>query len=236
MFSQLTQLVDNIHRVRSRIAAAASRVGRDPSEVRLVAVTKYVDADVIRAMVEAGCHVLGESRPQQFWTKADLLADLDIQWHFIGHLQRNKLARTLPRVTMLQSVDSERLLDAVGQWAEDAKQQLPILIEINISGDSAKHGFAPDQTAAAVRRALACPAIRVDGLMAMASLHGGLSQARIDFRGLRQLRDTVRAAIGDTAALPELSMGMSDDFEVAIEEGATIVRVGSLLYEGLLGD
>ena len=229
------RIADNVAQTRERIAAAATRSGRSAAAVQLVAVTKYVDADWTHAVWECGCHELGESRPQQLWSKAEELADTSIHWHLIGHLQRNKVERVLPHVTLLHSLDSPRLWHAIEHACQQLGRELPVLLEVNISGDESKHGFAPAELERFVMDVVMPhdgAAIKVQGLMAMASLEGGPERARCDFRALRQLRDQVAAATAGQLLLPELSMGMSDDFEVAIEEGATLVRVGSVLFEG----
>lgn len=234
MTNTVRQLAENLACVQQQIADAAQRSGRSPADIRLVAVTKYVDSQIARCLYQAGCHDLAESRPQELWAKTDALADLEVRWHLIGHLQRNKIARTLPGTWLLQSVDSLRLLQAIQSWAETHRTQRSLLLEVNTSGDTAKHGFAPDQVQQAVREAARSPWTPVDGLMCMASLSGGLEQARVDFARLRQLRDNCHEQWLEGPPLRELSMGMSADFPVAIEEGATIIRVGSALFEGVV--
>jgi PLP dependent protein len=244
------RIAENLAHVRGRIAEAAGRAGRPADAVKLVAVTKYVTADAARALVEAGCHELGESRPQQLWEKAAAMADLPVRWHLIGHLQRNKLRRTLPLVGMFQSLDSLRLLDAIEatwpsrtteaaaqpplqrQASAAAREPLPVLLEVNISGETAKHGFPPDALEAVLAELPKYRSVTVCGLMGMAALEGGAETARRDFAALRALRDRLRPQCPPGVRLDELSMGMSGDFETAIEEGATIVRVGSALFEG----
>ncbi len=226
-----SRIADNVKRVRQRISEAAQRSGRGAEDVTLVAVTKYVTAEETAAVVEAGCCDLGESRPQQLWTKAEALAHLPIRWHLVGHLQRNKIRRTLPLVSLLQSVDSRRLLDALSEEAALAVLRLPILLEVNISGDATKTGLNPDELEPLLAHALTLPQIELRGLMGMASLEGDDTAARQDFRNLRHLRDKLAAKFTGQCSLPELSMGMSGDFEIAIEEGATMVRVGSILFE-----
>ena len=228
-----TRIRENLARVRHRIAEAAARSGRGPDEVRLVAVTKSVGEPVIRALVDAGCRLLGENRPQQLWQKAAGLADLPIDWHMIGHLQRNKVRRTLPLVRMLQSADSPALVEAVDRSAGELSLRLPILLEVNVSGETAKHGFAPEAVEPFLEELGRREHVEVRGLMCMAGLEGGLDAARRDFAALCQLRDRLRANCPERVGLDELSMGMSGDFEVAIREGATIVRVGSALFEGI---
>lgn len=225
------RIAENVARVRASIAAAALRSGRQPDDVTLVAVTKYVSAEETAAVVAAGCLDLGEARPQQLWSKNAELAHLPIRWHLVGHLQRNKIRRTLPLLSLLQSVDSRRLLDALAEEAAIAQRRLPILLEVNISGDATKTGLPPAELEPLLAHALTLPQIEVRGLMGMASLEGDDAAARQDFRNLRLLRDQLAATFTGQCTLLELSMGMSGDFEIAIEEGATMVRVGSLLFE-----
>jgi pyridoxal phosphate enzyme (YggS family) len=228
----------NLISVQDRIAAAARRAARKPDEVKLVAVTKYVDAAVAESLVAAGCRDLGESRPQQLWEKAESLAanKTSINWHMIGHLQRNKVARTVSIASLIHSGDSLRILQAIDETAKSSDHRAAVLLEINISGDEAKHGFAPEEIGPAVDEIARLTNTDVRGLMAMASREGDLDQARVDFANLRELRDRLRSVAPPNVHLEELSMGMSGDFEVAIEEGATIVRVGSALFEGALDD
>lgn len=234
MHDSVVRIAENVAAVRQRIDQAARRAGRDPASVRLVAVTKGADEAQTRAVVAAGCRDLGESRPQALWHKAAALRDLDIRWHLVGPLQRNKVPRTLPLVALIHSVDRWTLLEAIN--AEAAAQQRPaeVLLEVNISGEAQKHGFGPQALPDVLARLGELPAVQVRGLMAMAHREGGADRARLDFSRLRRLRDQLRDAAPPAVSLDELSMGMSGDFEAAIEEGATLVRVGTALLEGLV--
>jgi len=258
------RLLANLTAVRGRIFDAAQAAGRNPDDVRLVAVTKYVDWSTTARLAALGQLDLGESRPQQLWAKAALLAEpdsdvapsaehghlnpqnrpkLDVRWHLIGHLQRNKIRRTLPLVHLVHSGDSERLLTELDREVAAANREpLSVLIEVNVSGDAAKHGFAPDEmgrTDEDLRRTFDRLAkfkhLDVRGLMCMAGLDDDRIAARRDFARLRELRDRMQRAWSGRFTLAELSMGMSGDFEEAIAEGATIVRVGSALFEGCDG-
>lgn len=225
----------NLAAVRDRVADACRRAGRDPATVALVAVTKYVDAAATRIVHEAGCHDLAESRPQALWAKAEALAGLDPppRWHLVGHLQRNKIRRTLPLLALLHSLDSRRLLDALEAEAAAAGGVCRALVEVNLADDPGRTGVAPEAAAALVRAALERPHVEVRGLMGMARVpDGAADSARRDFARLRELRDRLREGLPG-GALPELSMGMSGDFEAAILEGATLVRVGSALVDGV---
>lgn len=224
-------IAQNVARVRERIAAAALRSGRTPQAVKLIAVSKYVDAERARELVDAGCLDLGEARPQELWQKAEVLRDPSIRWHLIGHLQTNKVRRTLPLASLIHSVDTEKLIESINTEAASQQRQVPVLLEVNISGDVAKHGFPPEAVAGIISQASRWPHVRIRGLMGMAALEGGLDVARRNFSLLSELRDQLKAVCPPEASLDELSMGMSEDFEVAIEEGATMVRVGSLLFE-----
>jgi pyridoxal phosphate enzyme (YggS family) len=232
--SELTQHIsENVARVRQQIADAAAVSGRRSDQVRLIAVTKYVGIEEIRALLAAGCHEMGESKPQDLWHKAETLQDQPVRWHMIGHLQRNKARRTLSVISLLHAGDSVRLLEAVQRLSADAGQTTDVLLEVNVSGEVSKHGFAPDQLAAALPTLAELDCLRIRGLMAMARWGGTPDETRADFVRLRQLRERIAADCPDTISLQELSMGMSGDFQIAIEEGATMVRVGSALFEGI---
>ncbi|HEY2894443.1 MAG TPA: YggS family pyridoxal phosphate-dependent enzyme [Pirellulales bacterium] len=233
MNSLASQLGDNLARVRDGVARAAKSSGRGPESVTLVGVTKYVDAEAAAALVACGCLDLGESRPQELWSKAADMAELPVRWHLIGHLQRNKIRRTLPLVELIHSVDSRRVLAALEEEAAAANRTVNVLLEANITSDMAKTGLRPNEAEGALAWAAALEHVRIRGIMGMASLEGGDETARRDFVRLRQLRDQLSACCPPNIALEELSMGMSNDFEIAIEEGSTMVRVGSALFEGI---
>lgn len=226
-------LAENVARLGDRIARAAQASGRPAAAVTLVAVTKYVPAAWARGLVAAGCHDLGESRPQELWSKAEALADLPVRWHFIGHMQRNKLRRTLPAIGLFHSVDSLRLLGALEEEAAAAGRQVPALLEVNISGDAGKGGFEPTEIEPLVERLTDFAHVRIEGLMGMAGLEHSPDEAERDFERLRLLRDRVIGRLPGGAVWPHLSMGMSGDFEAAIRQGATLVRIGSALVEGI---
>ncbi|MFM9059752.1 MAG: YggS family pyridoxal phosphate-dependent enzyme [Planctomycetaceae bacterium] len=230
------RLAANLAAVRGRVAEACRRAGRDAASVRLVAVTKYVDAALTRLVHDAGCHDLAESRPQALWAKAEALAGLvpPPRWHLVGHLQRNKLRRTLPRLALLHSLDSLRLLDALEEEAAGLGLVCRTLVEVNLTDDAGRTGVPPAEAETLVAAAAVRPHVEVCGLMGMARVpDGDTDSARRDFARLRELRDGLARSAG-AGALAELSMGMSGDFEAAILEGATIVRVGSALFEGVV--
>jgi pyridoxal phosphate enzyme (YggS family) len=229
----IEQLKSNLSSVRQRIGDAAQVAGRSAEDIRLVGVTKYVDAETTRALFEAGCTDLGESRPQSLWEKSDALADLQIRWHMIGHLQRNKVKRTIEKSVLIHSVDSQRLLNAIDVAGNEHDKRVNVLLEVNVSGEAAKHGFQPDQLAGAIESVASLEFVSVQGLMCMAGLAGDLGDAQREFELLRQLQEQHHSDTPDNVDLKELSMGMSGDFEIAIKAGATMVRIGSLLFEGV---
>ena len=227
------RIAENVARVREAIDRAAARSNRHGEEIHLIAVSKYVGIEEAEALLEAGCHDLGESRPQQLWEKAERLAGRPVRWHMIGHLQRNKARRTLPLIDLLHSGDSLRLLQAANEIAVETDRMCEVLVEVNVSGDRAKHGFLPAQLEDVLTQAPSWSGLQIRGLMAMAGWGTQPEEARRDFVRLRQLRDDLRSTAPPEVSLEHLSMGMSGDFEVAIEEGATMVRVGSALFEGI---
>lgn len=217
-------LADAIRRVRARIAEAARRAGRDPATIGLVAVTKGVGVDRIRMSAAAGITCIGESRVQEAMAKGAELANLGLEWHLIGHLQRNKVPQAVGRFSLIHGIDSEPLMEAVSERAARTGERQRVLLQVNFAGDPAKHGFAPEELAPALERAKALEGLQVEGLMTIPALDPDPEAARPVFRGLRDLRDRV------APELQELSMGMSGDFEVAVEEGATLVRIGTGIF------
>ena len=231
--SELQQrIADNVTRVREQIDAAARRSGRDSQSVRLVAVTKYVGLDEVLALLDVGCFELGESRPQELWKKVNAISHPLVQWHMIGHLQRNKVRRTLPAVRLVHSCDSLRLLQPIDTEAGRDACIVPVLLEVNVAEDAAKHGFSSDEIPLLLPTIAGLRHIKVQGLMGMAARGSDHVTARKYFVRLRELRDRLRGIGIPGVQMEELSMGMSGDFETAIEEGATIVRVGKTLFSG----
>lgn len=224
-------LARRLEAIMARVAAACARVGRDPSTVTLVAVTKTVGHEVASALVDLGVPDLGENRPQELWRKAELVRGA--RWHAIGHLQRNKVERTLPLVSLIHSCDSVRLLEAIHAEASRRNLAARVLLEVNCSGEGAKQGFEPGEVPplAAALNAMKC--LEVHGLMTMAAIAENPESARPAFRRLASLSRELRPLMDSRHPLGQLSMGMSGDFEVAIEEGATIIRLGTILVGGL---
>ena len=215
-------------RVLERIVRAAARAGRDPDAVTLVAVSKTVEADRVQAAIDAGLTILGENRVQEAATKVP--ATRGATWHLIGPLQSNKAGRAVELFDVVESVDSLDLARRLDRLAGERRpgSPLPVLLQVNVADDPAKAGFTPGAAAAALAEILALPNLRVGGLMTIGALVASPEAARPTFRGLRALADALRGAQPGLGAV--LSMGMSDDFEVAVEEGATIVRVGRAIF------
>jgi PLP dependent protein len=227
------RIAENLAAARSRIAEAAARSGRKASDITLVAVTKRNASAPIRELIKLGQLDLGENYPQELWSKAEELADLPVRWHLIGHLQGNKAKKTMPMVRMIHGVDSLKLLQTLDKMARALSDPPGVCLQVNVSGEDSKHGWDPDELLNDADDLFHCYSIPIVGLMTIAGYGTTNDEARPTFARLRELRDRLRVATD--FALPELSMGMSGDFEAAIEEGATLVRVGSALFEGVVG-
>jgi pyridoxal phosphate enzyme (YggS family) len=225
-------LAERLAEVEARLERAARRSGRTRRDVRLVAVTKTVNAELAALLPSLGVLDLGENRPQELWRKAELLPR-NVSWHLIGHLQRNKVKRTLPLVACIHSVDSVRLLQEIEGEAGTQQRPIEALLEVNASGEATKSGFRPEEVPNLAPVLDGLRHVRVRGLMTMAAPEEDPHRCRPTFVRLRELRETLRQRLGPAHPLPHLSMGMSNDFEVAVEEGATLVRLGTVLFEGL---
>ncbi len=228
--ADVTRIAANLASIRERIAAACERAGRTPESVRLVAVSKTFDADTVRAAWEAGQRDFGENKVQEALHKAEATADLPITWHLIGHLQRNKAKRAGAAFPWVHSVDSLGLLERLEAGAAVRPEPLRALIQVDLAGEATKFGAPPEDVRPILERAAACRAVSVVGLMLLPPWSDDPEDARPWFRRLRALRDELLADGFPPGQLAELSMGMSHDFEVAIEEGATIVRVGTAIF------
>jgi len=223
----MTDPAANLALVRQAIADAATAAGRDPSTVRLVAVSKTHPAAAVVAAAAAGQHIFGESRVQEAREKIPACPP-GLDWHFIGHLQKNKVRQALPLFGFFHSIDSTPLAQALDRIAGETGQNVEGLLEVNVSGEATKYGFTPAQLRTEFPALAKLPHLRIRGLMTMAPYSDNPEDARPVFRALRELRDELQTAHGH--ALPELSMGMSGDFAPAIEEGATLVRIGSSIF------
>lgn len=229
-----SQLGSNLAAIDARILAAATRAGRSPNEITLVVVTKYAPDQAILLLEKLGRLELGENRPQQLVRRAEMAPWA--HWHLIGRLQTNKLRTVLPETVLIHSVDSVKLLERISQAASDRRETCAVLLEVNISGEPSKQGFDPEELRAAWDECLRLPNIEIRGLMTMAPFTDNSEDSRAVFRGLREFRDDLRERAGtliERHSLRDLSMGMSGDFEVAIEEGATLIRVGNAVFEGI---
>jgi len=221
-------IAERLAHVRRRIEAAAQQAGRDPSDVQLVVVTKNRTIEQIREVLACGHYVLGENRIQEALEKIPHLPPETV-WHMIGHLQRNKAKHAVQYFAMIHSLDSERLAEALQRAAESQDRVVETLIEVNVSGEASKFGVAPEQVETllrAIRQSF--DRLRVRGLMTMAPFVTNPEEVRPVFRDLRQLRDSL---VSGGYELPHLSMGMTNDFEVAVSEGATMVRIGTAVFE-----
>lgn len=230
MSSETEQIRGNIERVRERIASACARSGRRENSVRLIAVSKMFPAQQVRAAFEAGLRDFGENRVQEAAAKQPALQDLPIVWHLIGHLQSNKAAKACELFQWVHSVDSGPLSLKLDRAAAAAGKKLPVLLEVNLGGEESKAGTVEKDAAELAAAINTRPNLSLRGLMAIPPYSEDPEQSRPYFRRLRELAERLRGAGAPEVA--ELSMGMSHDFEVAIEEGATMIRVGTAIFGG----
>ncbi|MEO5740197.1 MAG: YggS family pyridoxal phosphate-dependent enzyme [Vicinamibacterales bacterium] len=226
----LSYVASNLADVRLRIQRVAREAGRAPAEVRLLAVSKTFDLDHVRAAAAAGQEDFGENRVQEALQKIDGSAELKIRWHLIGTLQSNKVRKVAPRFSAIHSVDSRRLLDAIDAAAAEAGTTPELLVQVDLAGEATKHGAPAAEAMDLVRAASRCQSARCVGLMTIPPYFENPEGARPYFTQLRELRDTLLKEGLHPALLRELSMGMSHDFEIAVQEGATIVRLGTAIF------
>jgi len=223
----MDQLAENVQRVRERMGKAAGRAGRPADDIVLLAVTKTIEPERVEQALEAGVTTFGESKMQEAKQKIPLVSSR-ARWHLIGHLQTNKARDAVDLFELIHSVDSVKLASEINRWAERAGKTQRILLEVNVSGEASKFGFKPDLMREAIGQISILPRIEMAGFMTIAPYAEEPEKARPHFRRLRELRKGARQRYG--LALPHLSMGMSHDFEVAIEEGATMVRIGTAIF------
>jgi pyridoxal phosphate enzyme (YggS family) len=226
----MSNIADRLAGIRGRIAAAARSASRDPSSIRLVAVSKTFPIDAIREAYAAGHRDFGENRVQEALQKIASATDLEIRWHLLGHLQLNKARKAGPVFAAIHSVDSLELLKRIDAAAVEAGRTAELLLQVDLAGEATKFGASPDEVPRLLDAAAACRAARVTGLMTLPPLPDSPEDARPWFRRLRDLRDGWLASGVPREMLSELSMGMSGDFEVAIQEGSTMVRVGTAIF------
>ena len=227
IYDCLVSLADNLHSIQQRIRAACDRADREPNSLTLLAVTKTHPPEVIKTAVEAGLLFFGENKIQEAKAKIPLCPGR-ARWHFIGHLQSNKCRDAVELFEMIESVDSLAIAQEINKRAEQAARTMPVLLEVNVAGEASKFGYKPERLLAELKELNKLPRIEIHGLMAVPPWSPSPESSRPHFQRLRELKAQAEAELG--APLPHLSMGMSGDFEVAIEEGATIVRVGTALF------
>jgi PLP dependent protein len=220
-------IAGNLNVIRQRIRAACDRCDREPNSVTLLAVTKSQPPEMVRAAADLGLTLFGENKVQEAKAKIPLCPSR-LRWHFIGHLQSNKCRDTIGLFEMIQSVDSLPLAQEISKRAEQAARTLPVLLEVNVAGEASKFGYPPERLLAELKAIGALPRIEIHGLMAVPPWSAEPEKSRPHFRRLRELKLECERVLG--IPLPHLSMGMSGDFEVAIEEGATMVRLGTALF------
>jgi len=223
----MSAIEENLERVRANISAAAQKAGRSVEEVRLVAVSKTHPAESVREAHHAGQNLFGESRVQEARAKIPELPS-SLEWHFIGHLQKNKIRHALPLFELFHSVDSLALASDINRIADEIGSRPRVLLEVNVSGEGSKYGFRPEVLQAEIENLLALPRLTIEGLMTIPPLAPEAESSRKFFVKLRELRDSLQTEF--QLRLPELSMGMTNDYPVAVEEGATMVRVGTAIF------
>jgi hypothetical protein len=223
----MNSVAENLERVREQIARAAAKAGRTASEIELVAITKTHAADKVREAIEAGQSLFGESRVQEARLKIPELPS-NSRWHFVGHLQKNKIRHALPLFELVHSVDSLELAQDMNRIAEEEGLHPRVLLQVNVAGEGSKFGFRPETVRAEMEALLAMPRLSIEGLMTIPPLADEAEASRKYFGQLRQLRGALEKEFD--LKLPRLSMGMTNDFPIAIEEGATLVRVGTAIF------
>jgi PLP dependent protein len=244
------RLAENLKRIRDRVEEACARAKRSPDSVRLVAVTKYVELDVVRQLLDLGIMDIGESRAQQLNQRAGMLHELNERrsvlagrretasgrprWHMVGHLQRNKVKLVLPWTELIHSVDSLRLAEDLHDQATQVGRVVDVLLQVNTTGEKSKFGMAVGAVPHLLEHIEGWRGIRLCGLMTMGPLGGTPFEIRLAFERLRDVFEDIRGEQRVGEQFGELSMGMSSDFETAIESGSTLVRIGSALFEGLM--
>jgi len=225
------RIADNLDRIREAIAAAAERGRRRADDVNLVCVTKTVDLPEVREAVESGVRIVGENRVQEGVRKREGLPDLDVRWDMIGHLQRNKAKQAVEHYDFIHSIDSVRLAREIGKRAGESGKVMPVLLEVNVSGEESKYGFTPERVLTEIEALASTDGIRIEGLMTMAPWEAEPEDTRPVFVALRELADKIRDQKVERVEMRHLSMGMSNDYVVAVEEGATLVRIGSAVFQ-----
>ena len=223
----MNSIAENLARVRQEILEAAAKAGRGPGEIELVAITKAHPAEKVREAIDAGQRLFGESRVQEARTKIPEMPS-NLRWHFVGHLQKNKIRHALPLFEMIHSVDSLALAQDMNRIAEQEGLHPRVLLEVNVAGEGSKFGFTPDKLREQMEGLLALPRLSILGLMCIPPIANEAAASRKYFVQLRELRDSLQTEF--RVDLTQLSMGMTQDFWIAVEEGATLVRVGTAIF------
>lgn len=227
----------NLNEVQSRIDAACLRSGRSPESIKLVLSTKYVDAGVIRLLYQLGISDVGENRVQDTQQKQELLSDLPIRWHMFGHLQRNKVKKALKLFELMHSVDSVALTEEISEASLGVGKRMKVLVEVNVSGEPQKYGLKPEETIPFLKEISPMQGLQVLGLMTMTPLmdidNVDTKLCRGIFRGLKQLSEDIEKSHIENIKMDYLSMGMTQDFEIAVEEGSNLLRIGSAVFRGI---
>ena len=222
-------VVENLAEVERRICAACERAGRSREEVTLIAVSKTKPISMIEELLPGGTRDFGENKVQELCEKYEQLPK-DIRWHLIGHLQRNKVKYVVDKACLIHSVDSLRLAEAISEEGRKRQLSLPVLIEVNVAGEESKFGVSPEETEELIRKIAKLPAVSVKGLMTIAPFVEDPEENRVHFANLKKLNVDIKRKSIDNVSMNVLSMGMTGDYEVAIEEGATMVRVGTGIF------
>ena len=227
----------NLNEIQSRIDAACLRSGRSPESIKLVLSTKYVDAGVIRLLYQLGISDVGENRVQDTQQKQELLSDLPIRWHMFGHLQRNKVKKALKLFELMHSVDSVALTEEISEASLGVGKRMKVLVEVNVSGEPQKYGLKPEETIPFLEKISPMQGLQVLGLMTMTPLmdidNVDTKLCRGIFRGLKQLSEDIEKSHIENIMMDYLSMGMTQDFEIAVEEGSNLLRIGSAVFRGI---
>jgi len=231
ILASVRSLKANLTKIQKRISAAAARAGRDPGEIKLVAVTKTHPVSVIRAAIKAGCSTFGENKVQEAETKIEDVGRAKAEWHLIGHLQKNKVRKAVQLFDVIHSLDSPELAHRLERICEEeGREDLSVLVQVDLAGETTKSGIVETQLPLLVEVLKRCSRLRFDGLMVMPPLFEDPEQTRPFFERLRMIRDRLRDEGAFAGGIGLLSMGMSHDLDVAIEEGSTIVRVGTAIF------
>lgn len=225
----MSQINFQVEQIRNEIRAAQNRSSFAAEDVLLLAVTKNVDVDRINLAIESGISAIGENRVQEIQNKYDKIPD-HVLWHLIGHLQTNKVKYIIDKVSLIHSLDTTSLAKEINKRAEQAGRVMPVLVQVNVADEDTKYGVAPDEAVSFIKEIMVLPHIKVSGLMTIGPLVDKAEEVRSVFRELRQLRDKIKEMDLSGVSMDYLSMGMTNDYQVAVEEGSNIVRIGSGIF------